>query len=97
MNISLLANKENLVLIDDCMEKAQRKLPEVLNAGKFIRKYHMGGQTNFSTRSSTINALGAGKIIINGIEQNKQKLRVKIIGQRIPDAINVVKTYFKNM
>ncbi len=97
MNITLLASKENIVFIDDCMEKAQRKLPEVLNVGKFIRKYHMGGQTNFSTRCSTINALEVGKTITNGIEQNKQKLRVRIIGQRIPDAINVVKAYFKSM
>ena len=93
MDISLLASKENLVLIDDCIEKAQKKLPEVFNAGEFIRKYHRVGQKNFSTRCSTISALKVGKVVVDNISK-KKKSRVKFFGEHISESVHIIKKYF---
>jgi len=93
----LLSSDVSIKLIDNCFVRAQEELPKLFASGEKIRKFHTNGQKNFSTRASAEGSLRTSREIVNTIiakKQRSKKTHVKLFGENITEALNVLKYYF---
>lgn len=66
--LSLLNNRENVLLIRSCIEKAEKKMPAVKKAGVLVRKFHKKSNADSLTNYQVSRIRFFGQNILEAIK-----------------------------